>query len=579
MVVVGSAERKLTQQKIVLQGFSGSGKTSVGKRLSELLSLRWVDVDVAIERKSGKSITEIIRVEGEDRFRTLESETLREIFSNESAEVISLGGGTLLRESNRALIRQGAFVVHLAVSPQVSLARIIEEEQCKKVELRPLLAGSGDRASKLQALYRERYGLYRQADLTVWTDVLSVEEVAQIIRGELRMQSRAEKKILIPDRTRGQLQQGAFEQVTVSSGGYLELAERVKSLWPEARKIALVVDENVFRLHGTKVRAIFNEAQLDVEDFILSSGEDAKNLKVIGEFASRMLSLGFGREDVVIGFGGGVVGDVSGLLASLYMRGVGLVHLPTTVVSQVDSALGGKTAVNVVGEKKGEGSGKNILGTFYPASLVVSDLDFLQTLPQREYLSGFSEVVKCGLIASGDFFEWLEKNVQGVLKKENSVLEEIVEFCSRTKLDIVREDREDRTGQRAFLNLGHTVGHAIESRSGFSRYLHGEAVAMGLSVALRFGEHLGLTQAEVVTRTETLLRSLNLPVGIPADLFGSKDKQVKKEVQCKMWEEALQADKKRSGEMLNFVFIQELGVPVLKRVKISEVVKFVVNSF
>jgi len=565
----------------VLIGFSGAGKSSVGEALERSYGWRWIDVDSLVEEEAGKTIAEIIRVEGEQHFRAQESEKLSEALAV-GADVISLGGGALLDEESRRKVESQAMVVSLAVSAEKVLERVSADEgkahsSGGREVVRPLLARSGkgeNTFDRILDLMEQRRALYQRADVVLWTDWASAEqvaaqvvEVAASLRGMIGATRDGKKNpmVIIPvnigvPRPGGK---GAGS-VLIGTGVRRQLGEQVIQAYPDCEKVALVVDRAVFSRWGAELVELLEEGKLEVTVVELAPGETTKQLTEVEKVTDQMLRCEFTRRDVVIGVGGGVVGDVAGLIASLFMRGVGLVHVPTTVVAQVDSAIGGKTGVNLEG-------GKNILGTFYPAHRIVSDLDFLSTLPDRDFNAGFAEVVKYGAIASEDFFSWLESHVEQVVNRDVGALREVVEFCSRTKLSFVVEDVGDTSGRRALLNFGHTVGHAVEKLAGYSEYLHGEAVSMGMIQALAVGEAIGRTEVGIRERMIALLQKFSLPVALPDSLVlrGTDSKVGFAETQ---WSVALKADKKRVSGKINFVLVETLGTATQQALAISDVI-------
>ncbi len=524
-----------------------------------------VDVDAAIEKRSGKSIGQIIRVEGEDRFRDLESEELAHTLST-NAEVIAVGGGALLREANRILLStEGIVLVQLAVSFKQALERLsADEESAARLggeAQRPLImnrkvGGKVDEGA-IKQLWREREKLFQLAQVKVWTDFVPGCVVAEALHREARVGTRGVTVIPYCNDSR---EGGATGSVIIGRGVLHTLGARLEPMFPPPRKIAVVIDDGVYELFAESITKSIEGYEFEL--FRVPSGELSKNLMVVEEIAAEMLALQFSRDDLILVLGGGVVGDLGGLLASLYMRGVGLVQVPTTLVSQVDSALGGKTAVNL-------GGGKNILGTFYPADFVISDVELLMTLPEREFQSGLAEVVKYGFIASKEFFEWLEQNLEAVTQREPASLLHVVEFCSRTKLDIVCDDMHDRANRRALLNFGHTVGHAIEAITSYERYLHGEAVSIGCGVALEFGASLSKTPRAVAERGRKLLERCGLWSELPAELRQESEEK---------WSAAIKADKKRSGTQVKYVFLRDLGDAFVEDVEVETLVQFTVKS-
>lgn len=555
--------------RVVLVGFSASGKTTVGSKLAALKGRLFVDVDALVEEREGRSITEIIRVDGEERFRDLESQTLNEALSSK-AEVISTGGGVLLRAANRqAISASGAVAVHLGVSAECAAARLSGHQGVT----RPLLA-EDDLLGSVRSLMQARAGLYDGFALNLWTDWVDADQAAAELAFELSLAEASGSITVVPFSAGGRA-----TKVVCGSGVLASLPARVKSLSHGATQLALIVDRQVWSLHGEELEALLGAAGLNFLLCLLAPGEATKSLTVVENIAEQLLAGSFTRSDVVVAVGGGVVGDVAGLLSSLFMRGVPLVHVPTTVVAQADAAIGGKTAVNLYGKTAG---GKNVLGTFYPADLVLSDVALLRTLPQRVFCEGLAEVVKYGAIYSEDFLLWLERNCERVLARDEVLLREIVEFSSKAKLRFVVGDVEDRAGVRAQLNFGHTLGHAIERLQGYSGFLHGEAVSVGMVFSLMLGEELGLTQRGLSARLADLLSRIGLPTSVPQELMQGADgcaaqAGAKRSADCdfrKRWEGAIKVDKKRRAEVIDFVFVRSAGAAMTSPIAVRDIVDF-----
>ncbi len=262
----------------------------------------------------------------------------------------------------------------------------------------------------------------------------------------------------------------------------------------DAGKLFLVTTEDVWRLHGSMLERQFKPGQLNV--LIFPGGEVNKRLSAVEELAGQMVARGADRTSVVIGFGGGIVTDVSGFLAAIFMRGVPVVHIPTTLLAQVDAATGGKAGVNLA-------SGKNLIGSFHQPRAVLIDPDVLATLPQREYRAGLFEVIKCGIIRERALFELLEDRSEQVLLRNPEVVDELIGAAVRIKAEVVSAD-ERENDLRRILNFGHTIGHAIEAETGYVRFLHGEAIAWGMLAATRLAELtslIGSTDAKRVQQT------------------------------------------------------------------------------
>ncbi|MCL6477025.1 MAG: 3-dehydroquinate synthase [Peptococcaceae bacterium] len=276
------------------------------------------------------------------------------------------------------------------------------------------------------------------------------------------------------------------------------------------QRAMVITNPTVRNLYGESVRAGLEKAGIFPVMAEMPDGEEYKTLPT----AARMYDLAYGheldRQTPILALGGGVVGDLAGFVAATYLRGVPFVQIPTTLLAQVDSSVGGKVAVN-------HPQGKNIIGAFYQPAAVIADLAVLETLPAREIKAGLAEVIKYGVIADGEFFGWLEQNLEKVLDLEPVAMRKIVTVSCRIKAAVVREDETDR-GVRAILNFGHTVGHAVESLTNYNTYKHGEAVAIGMSAAARMAFRMGLIGQQERDRVISLLMRAGLPVDVPAGL-------------------------------------------------------------
>jgi 3-dehydroquinate synthase len=271
----------------------------------------------------------------------------------------------------------------------------------------------------------------------------------------------------------------------------------------------IITDDNVKPRYADAIAGPLRAAGIRPDVLTVPAGEASKSVAQAERLWNDLLGLGADRKTVIVALGGGVVGDLAGFAAATYGRGLALVQIPTTLLAQVDSSVGGKVGVNLP-------AAKNIVGAFWQPAGVLIDLGVLQTLPDREYHSGLAEVVKYGVILDSDLFAYLEANVDGLNARERSVLEHIVATSCRLKAQIVQQDEREESGLRAVLNYGHTFCHAIESVAGYGHFLHGEAVAIGMVCASRLAELLGRTGADVIHRQQALLERLRLPITLPA---------------------------------------------------------------
>jgi len=305
---------------------------------------------------------------------------------------------------------------------------------------------------------------------------------------------------------------------------------------------ALVVTDRNVRSHATVVRDSLVAAGFRVELAELEPGEKTKSLPVISGLYERMVEMKADRRTVVVAVGGGVIGDASGFLAATYNRGVPFVQVPTTLLADVDSSVGGKVGVNLA-------AAKNLIGSFYQPLGVFIDTAVLSTLPDRDYRSGLAEVVKYGVILDADFFEFLEQNVDGINAREPSVLRRIIARSCELKAHVVKEDEYERTGLRAVLNYGHTYAHAFEALAGYGELMHGEAVAIGMLYASRLAEKRGLIDAKVTARQRTLLEQIQVVTALPDPAAFSTDEILSK----------MRLDKKTVGGQLRFILPTKMG--------------------
>ena len=275
-------------------------------------------------------------------------------------------------------------------------------------------------------------------------------------------------------------------------------------------QVMLVTNETLAPLYLDKIRHVLEQAGVNVDSVVLPDGEQFKSLTVLDTVFTALLQKPHGRDTTLVALGGGVVGDLTGFAAASYQRGVRFIQVPTTLLSQVDSSVGGKTAVN-------HPLGKNMIGAFYQPASVVVDLDCLSTLPARELSSGLAEVIKYGIILDGEFFCWLEENLDALLRLDGKAMAWCIRRCCELKAEVVAAD-ERETGLRALLNLGHTFGHAIEAEMGYGNWLHGEAVAAGMVMAARVSERLGQFDKADTQRIITLLERAGLPVNGPQEM-------------------------------------------------------------
>lgn len=314
----------------------------------------------------------------------------------------------------------------------------------------------------------------------------------------------------------------------------------------------LITDSHVGSLYGGKIKKLLDDAGLRTEIAQIPAGENSKSLSVAETLYTRAIKLGLDRKSPIFALGGGVVGDLAGFIAATYMRGVPFVQLPTSLLAQVDSSVGGKVAVN-------HALGKNLIGAFYQPKAVFMDLNLLATLPKREIYTGLGEIIKYGIIYDKDFFQYLEQNQQAVLDLAPEAATHIIARSCEIKAAVVSQD-EQEAGLRRILNFGHTMAHAIEKETGYARYNHGEAVAVGIVGAADISERLGLIPSAEKARVTALVKALNLPV------------QAEGCAVANLYQDIFH-DKKTIGGRVNWVLMTGIGTVVSRNDVPEDVVK------
>jgi len=309
-----------------------------------------------------------------------------------------------------------------------------------------------------------------------------------------------------------------------------------------AQRYTVITDSNVSALYGQEVLNVLNKAKVKADLIEFPAGESSKNMDTVLAIAKELLARGTDRSSALIALGGGVTGDMTSFIASIYMRGVPCIQVPTTLMAQVDSSLGGKTGIDLR-------EGKNLMGTFSQPQAVFIDLRFLETLPEEEFTHGLSEVVKYGIIDDVDLFTLLEENSDAIRTRNPDILQTIVERSCKIKKGIVEIDEKD-VGVRRILNFGHTVGHAVEAASGYT-IPHGHAVSVGMIASARISERMKYLPAEETKRIRSLLRSLGLADYIPASIH--TETIISK----------IGTDKKKKGEVVHFVLLKNIGMPFI----------------
>jgi len=528
---------------IFLVGLMGSGKTTIGRLLARRLGKRFVDSDHAIEARTGASIPWIFEIEGEASFRRREAETIRELTAQDDI-VLATGGGAILNPASRALLAERGTVIYLRAGIGAILQRTSHDKN------RPLLQ-TADPRRKLEELLVQRDPLYREiADLVIDTGRPNVQSMVQTILDQLDAlaagRARRTKATSMNQAAQINLNVELGERsypIAIGPGLLADPAALARHVG--GHKAAIVTNTTVAPLYLEQVAAPLRAAGREVVEIVLPDGEEYKHWGSLMQVFDALLANKCDRKTTLVALGGGVIGDLTGFAAASYMRGVPFVQIPTTLLAQVDSSVGGKTGIN-------HPLGKNMIGAFYQPRAVLADTSTLSTLPDRELSAGLAEVIKHGAILDAAFFDWIEANIAALVAREPQALAHAIARSCEIKADVVRRD-EREGGLRAVLNFGHTFGHAIEAGLGYGEWLHGEAVGCGMVMAADLSQRLGLVDAATVERLRALVKAAGLPTVAP-------------DLGVERWIELMEVDKKNEGGAIKFILLKPLGSPSITSV-------------
>lgn len=523
---------------VVLVGLPGSGKSVVGRRLAQRHGATFIDLDERIEHADGRSIPTIFAEDGEAAFRALERSTVAGLGHADPdpavRRVIASGGGAVVDPRNRWALYRGRCPVWLDSRPEVLAQRLR-----RSPHVRPLVAGR-DPIGTIRDLAARRERFYAAATIRI-SGVAEIPGVIAAIEEQLAQGVDLRATTLVRAAT-------PIGRIVIGDGiAASGVDAALRDL--EARRAILVSEPGAWTAVGSAIATALGEMGWAIEHLDLPEGEAAKRLSVLETAASALARMRVARDEPIVAIGGGALGDTAGFLAATYLRGIPIVHVPTTLVAQVDSAIGGKTAVDLP-------EGKNLVGAFHQPAAVVIDVATLRTLPDRQRRAALGEVVKMAALGDERLFELLEGHGQEIARGEEDVfatglVAEIVERSAWAKVEVVAADERERgaTGGRITLNLGHSLGHAVEAAAGYGDLLHGEAVAYGLRAACRIGTAVGTTPPERAARIVALLDLLGLGVApLPYD--------------CDTVLDHLATDKKHAGGRLRWVLPTATGVVV-----------------
>lgn len=528
----------------------GSGKTTVGRMLAKKLNKSFIDSDHEIEARTGASIPLIFEIEGEAGFRQREAEIISELTAREDI-VLATGGGAVLDPDSRTYLKSRGTVIYLHANVNHILQRTSHDKN------RPLLQ-IADPRKKIEELSRQREPYYREvAHLVVETGRPNVQSLVQSILTQLQSAKQSEPPSTPEEQRNSPIspQQHMTQHVSTSLSvdlgnrsypisigvSLLDDGERFKSHIISAH-VAIVTNTTVGPLYLARLAHTLKAIGKKVVTIVLPDGEEEKSWANLMRIFDVLLQEKCDRKTTLIALGGGVIGDMTGFAAAAYMRGIPFIQVPTTLLAQVDSSVGGKTGIN-------HPLGKNMIGAFYQPQAVIADVSTLDTLPPRELSAGLAEVIKHGAIIDTEFFDWIEENIGKLREKNVHALTHAIRRSCEIKAEIVRQD-EKEGGLRAILNFGHTFGHAIEAGLGYGEWLHGEAVGCGMVMAADLSMRLGYIDESARTRITALVKAAGLPVVAP-------------DLGLERWIELMEVDKKNEGGQIKFILLQPLGKAIV----------------
>jgi shikimate kinase/3-dehydroquinate synthase len=522
---------------VVLVGLPGSGKSAVGRRLAQRHGASHIDLDEVIEREAGRKIPEIFADEGEAAFRERERAAVASLGEPdrdaEVRRVVATGGGAVLDPRNRWRLYRGRVPIWID-----GRAEVLAQRLRRSPVVRPLVAGR-DPIGAIRSLAAARQRFYAAAHrVNGVAEVMSVLEAVEQIVADAATAGAERATTLLRAETR-------IGRLIIGEGNAVDaIDEALRGL--DARRAILVSEPGAWASAGEAIAAGLAAREWAIEELMLPQGEEAKRLSVIETAASELARRRIERGEPLVAIGGGALGDAAGFLAATYLRGVPFVQVPTTLVAQVDSSIGGKTGVDLP-------EGKNLVGAFHQPALIVADVALLRSLPARHLRAALGEAVKMAALGDERLFKLLESDGESIARGDatafdGGALAEVVERAAWAKVEVVLADEREADG-RAVLNLGHSLGHAIEAAAGYRDLLHGEAVGYGLRGAVRIGVERGVTPPERAQRIERLLTRLGLGTDpLPYALAAIR--------------EALGADKKHRDGRLNWVLPTGDGVTI-----------------
>ena len=529
------------KRNLYLVGFSGSGKSTVGRLAARSLGWTFLDTDDEIVRAAGTDIDSIFAESGEEGFREAEHAALSRVAGGEH-QVVSTGGGIVTVERNRRLMSDSGLVMCLEARPETIGKRVSAQDAGP---VRPMI-DPGHKARDVSALKAERQPMYALSDWTVHTDSLTAQATAdEVVRAYWMLSSGQGPQL--GDESDSDL----AAVVRTSSGDYPVWVgwDMLASIGEIAGRLAgsdvayVIADEGSSR-HARRVQASLESAGIAAHIFTFQMGEAHKSLQTVELIYRWLAGRRAERRNLIVAVGGGVVGDLAGYVAATYLRGLPFAQVPTTLLAMVDASVGGKTGVDLP-------QGKNLVGAFHQPRFVLSDVATLRTLPERTRTEGWAEVIKHALAFEGGLLTGLETHCAALLELEPERATEAIRQSVALKANVVSSDEHETLGRRILLNYGHTLGHALESVTGYDRFLHGEAVSVGMMAAGRIAADLGMLTDGELERQRRLLRSYGLPTAAPG-------------VDAGAIRSAMLSDKKVSRGRVRWVLLEGIGRAVVR---------------
>ena len=463
--------------------------------------MTFVDIDAEIVKTEGRAVEDVFQNDGEAYFRKVERDRLS-ITCMSDRQVISTGGGMVTNQDNCDMMSEAGVVVCLEASPETLHGRLqAQQKDGRRAEIRPLLIAT-DPLHRIRQLKADRQHWYATADWIVQTDHLDIEGVVEeVMRCWSRLSAQRDSSA---DPTLSSV-------VRVSSGDYPvwvgwgimdDLGARaVDTVSPNSAYV--ITDTGAFP-HGRAAQRSMEAAGIPTHILQVPAGEVSKNLDIVRLLYAWLAQLRAQRSDLIVAVGGGVVGDLAGFVAATFLRGIPFVQVPTTMLAMMDSSIGGKTGVDLP-------EGKNLVGAFYQPRFVLADVSTLNTLPERELISGWAEAIKHGLILDEPLLSTFEGQAGKIKALDEEVATDVIRRSVAVKAGVVSRDERETLGIRMLLNYGHTIGHAIEAATGYERFLHGEAVSIGMMGAADISRNMGLLSDDAVDRQRGILESFGLP--------------------------------------------------------------------